>query len=122
MKNPILDYLKDDNFENEEFDVEKKNLLKLIKEINLQLAMSGFDEICDLFDGSFQNISKTVSLIYSLVNDRQKILEAKAELNQKNSRLEIESCSLLEKMENSKEKLNEQININTSFKNKMKSL
>ena len=122
MKNPILDYLKDDNFENEEFDIEKKNLIKLIKEINLQLAMSGFQEIGDIFDGNFHTLSHTISIIYALVNDRQKILETKAELNQKYTKLEIENLSLLDKMENSKDKVNEQINIINSFKNKIKSI
>ena len=121
MKNAILDYLKDDNFE-EENESDRANVIKSIRDINLQLSMSGFDEIGDLFDNSIFSVSKTVSTIHSVLSDRQKALESKAEINQKYTKLDYDNLTLLEKIENSKEKVNEQININNSFKNKIKSI
>lgn len=79
-----------------------------IKEINLLLSMNGFSEIGDLFETNIISINKTINVLQALLDDRQKILSSKSDLLQKISRTDGEYISMIEKTENTKEKIQEQ--------------
>jgi hypothetical protein len=81
--------------------------------------MNGFSEIGDLFETNIISINKTINVLQALLDDRQKILTSKSDLLQKLSRTDGEYLSMIEKTENTKEKIQEQNKKIEFLRNKM---
>ena len=117
MEQNLLSYIIQDNDNpNEKMNFQLKNRQK---ELNLLLTMNGFNEIGDLFDNTYLSINKTINVFHVILEERQKLMDSRAELLHKITKLENENYNIYDKVDNNKEKMNELTNKNNFLKNKL---
>merc|ERR1712062_416687 len=77
----------------------KSFFISKIRELNMMLTMNGFGEIGDLYNNSQISVGKTLRTIQSILEDRQKLSEAKINLFQKVTKHENDKKEYLEKID-----------------------
>jgi uncharacterized coiled-coil DUF342 family protein len=125
-ENKLLEYISPnirDSFDNQEITNNNNQLMyglkNKIKELNQTLSLNGYNEIGDLFDHSFISLNKTIGVLQTLLDDRQKLTETRADLMHRSSKQEHDTISLHEKIEGLNAKITDLNNRNNNFKNKL---